>query len=119
MRNIVMLSILLLLAACLTAQQYPSQEEGQPSVKPNERTTLDGCLQYDNGQYSLIDGSGMKFLLTGSAKQLKPQIDHEVELNGKPSSRTLDNTPPGGASSVITQYIFVVKSVKRVADICR
>jgi hypothetical protein len=109
---------LLLSAAWLQALQYPSPEENKASSSPSGLTTLEGCLEYDNGVYSLIE-NGTKHRLAGSSKQLKGHVGHEVELTGKPSSRSIDNTPPGGASSVIVQYVFEVKSVRHVALTCK
>ena len=111
----------LIFATCLQAQSgYPQSDAGQaPSTnKPSGLTTLEGCLQYDNGQYSRIDAK-TSHRLSGYSKQLKHHIGHEVELTGKPSSRTVDNTPAGGASSVTQQYVFEVKSVKHQADTCK
>jgi hypothetical protein len=119
MYKTLLLAVLLLISAAWSqALQYPSPEENKAPTSPSGLTTLEGCLDYDNGVYSLIE-NGTKHRLAGSGKQLKPQIGHEVELTGKPSSRTIDNTPPGGASSVIQQYVFEVKGVKRIADACK
>jgi hypothetical protein len=110
--------LLLLSSACVYALQSPSPDENK-AANPSGPTTIEGCLQYDEGTYFLMDKDGTKHRLAGAGKQLKPQVEHQVELTGKPSSRTIDNTPPGGASSVIQQYVFEVKSVKRTAENCR
>ena len=110
--------LLLLSSAWVQALQYPSGEQSKP-LPPPGMSTLQGCLQYDNGVYSLLGNDGIKYRLAGSSKQLKGYVGHEVELTGKPSSRTLDNTPAGGASSVIQQYVFEVKSLKHVSLNCR
>ena len=110
---------LLLAAACLQAQQgNSSPDEGKPSPPPG-MSTLQGCLDYDNGVYSLLGDDGVIYRLAGSGKLLKGHVGHEVEVTGKPSSRTVDNTPPGGASSVIQQYVFEVKSLRHVALTCK
>jgi hypothetical protein len=118
MQKTLMLVLLLISGAWLQALQYGSPEENK-APNPSGPTTIQGCLHYEEGQFWLLDGEGTKHRLVGSGKQLKPQTDHEVQLTGKPSSRTIDNTPPGGASSVIQQYVFEVKSVKRTADNCK
>jgi hypothetical protein len=116
-RTLTLTLVLLLCGAWSQALQYASPEERPPSAPPG-MTTLDGCLEYDNGVYSLIE-NGTKHRLAGSSKQLKAHVGHEVELTGKPSSRSIDNTPAGGASSVIQQYVFEVKSVRHVALTCK
>jgi hypothetical protein len=116
-----MLALLLLLSsAWLQAQQsYPSPDEGKAPSAPAGMTVLAGCLQYDDRQYWLMEADGTKHLLAGAGKQLKGYVGHQVELTGKPSSRSIDNTPPGGASNVITQYVFEVKSVRHIALTCK
>jgi len=81
--------------------------------------TISGCLQKDEGQYSLIDGTGTLHRLAGASKKLSPHVGHEVELTGKPTWITIDATPPGGASNVRQQYVFEVKTVKQLADTCQ
>jgi hypothetical protein len=117
-KTLVLALLLLISAAGLQALQYGSPEESKPPSAPPGMTTLDGCLEYDNGVFSLIE-NGTKHRLAGSSKQLKGHVGHEVELTGKASSRSIDNTPPGGASSVIQQYVFEVKSVRHVALTCK
>jgi len=116
-----MLALLLLLSsAALQAQPgYPSPEGGKAPSPPASMTTLDGCLQYDARQYWLVEADGTKHRLVGSSKQLKGHVGHEVELTGKPSSRSIDSTPPGGSSSVIVQYVFEVKSLRHIALTCK
>jgi hypothetical protein len=112
--------VLLLTSAWLQAQQgSPSPDEGKAPSVPAGMTVLAGCLQYDDRQYWLMEADGTKHRLVGSSKQLKGHVDHQVELTGKPSSRSIDNTPPGGASNVITQYVFEVKSLRHIALTCK
>jgi hypothetical protein len=119
MRKTLVLCLALLSTAWVQALQYPSGEESKPPSAPPGVATLEGCLQYDNGVYSLLGNDGVKYRLAGSGKLLKGHVGHEVELTGKNSSRSQDNTPPGGASNVITYYVFEVKGVKHVALNCK
>jgi hypothetical protein len=114
-----MLSLVLVPAAWLQALQYPSGEESKPPSAPAGIAGLQGCLEYDSGVYSLLGDDGVKYRLAGAGKQLKGHVGHEVELTGKPASRSQDNTPPGGASNVITYYVFEVKNVRHVALTCK
>ncbi len=110
MRNTLMLVLVLLICAvCL-----PAQDKG----KKSNLDSIEGCLQRTEGQYLLIDSTNTLHHLVGGAKLLSPHIGHEVEITGKPGSRTLDNTPQGAASSARVQATIEVKSVKHIADTC-
>jgi len=116
-----MLAFLLLMTSPAWSQALlnPSAEETKVSSSSPDLAVIDGCVQYDERQYWLLDNNGTRRRLGGSTKQLKQEVGHEVELIGKPSSRTLGDTPAGGASSVMMVYVFEVKTVKRVADTCK
>ena len=71
---------------------------------------------------------GLEFLLSGNdgyvhhltgGKNMKQYLGHEVELYGTKSIRTIDNTPPGGASSAIEQPVFRIKTLKDLGAPCR
>jgi hypothetical protein len=110
-RNTLMLiAVLLIGAVCL-----PAQDKG----KSSNLETIEGCLQRVEGQYTLLDSTNTIHHLVGGAKLLSPHIGHEVEITGKPGSRTLDNTPQGAASSAKVQATIEVKSVKHIADTCK
>lgn len=113
-----MLALVLLLSTAWSQalQDNPSGQNPGSTPDPN---TIQGCLQIDNGEYTLTDSTGTVHRIAGSGKKLKPHVGHEVELTGKPSWRTLDTTLAGGASSAKTQYVFDVKSVKPIADNCK
>jgi hypothetical protein len=116
-RTLMLAVLLLLCTAWSPALQNPSGDESKsPSFPPG---TLQGCLQYENGVYSLLGDDGVKYRLAGSGKLLKPHVSHEVELTGKPSSRSQESTLVGGASSVVQYYVFEVKSVRHVSLNCK
>jgi hypothetical protein len=93
----------------------PSPEKNQ---KASELTTLQGCVKIARGQYELIESDGTLHLLSGGARKLGPQVGHEVEIAGKPGTRTEDTTSAGTASSALEYPVFEVKSVKLIADTC-
>ena len=104
--------VLLLSVAPLTAQEKPSSPaKSGPAV-------MEGCLSYGAGQYFLIDSSGAKHELSGSTNKLKEHIGHEVQISGKPSTKTMEATTYGAASSADVVPVFEVKSAKRIADAC-
>lgn len=117
MRNSILLSIFLVAGMCLTGQST-NRSSAQASGKDSGLTTLAGCVQSSSARYTLTDENGDTHELSGGRK-LRDNVGKQVEITGKEVTRTVDMTPPGGASSVITETIFEVKSVKRVADECK
>lgn len=106
------LVLLLLSAVALLAQEKSSSQSKAGT------TAIEGCLSYSSGQFSLIDSGGAKHELSGSTNKLKEQIGHEVQITGKPSTKTVEATTYGAASSADVVPVFEVKSVKRIADTC-
>jgi hypothetical protein len=80
---------------------------------------MEGCLESSNGQYTLIDDTNTSHILTGAVRKLSPEVGHQVEVTGKPGTRTVDGTLAGAGSSAIVQPIFEVKSVKQIAATCK
>jgi hypothetical protein len=114
-RKTVMLTLVLIVSAvCL-----PAQDAGKPSDKTSDLTTIEGCLRHSEGQYTLIDDTNTIHHLVGGAKLLTHHIGHQVEITGKPGTRTLDTTPAGVASAAVVQATIEVKSVKHIADTCK
>ena len=119
MRKILILILLLLTFAVWSQAQDAGNTNGKTSGKTSGLTTMEGCLQSSNSQYTLTDDTNTSHILTGAVRKLSPQVGHQVEVTGKPGMRTIDNTLVGGASSVIEQPIFEVKSVKLIAATCK
>ncbi len=110
---------LLIFVTCLQAQAATASEKSQNSGKDAGLTTIEGCLQSSNGQYLLTDSEGMAHLLSGAANKLGHQVGRKVELTGKPGIGSVDTSNAGTASSAAEQQVFEVKTVKRVADVCK
>lgn len=110
MRN----TLLLLTALWIGIGFLPAQS---PEQKP-DGDTLSGCLKRVDNEYMLTDAQGEAHRLVGSNKKLSHELDHEVEVTGKPGTRTYDTTAPGGASSAIERQVFEVKAIKHMADFC-
>ena len=109
----------LIFAVCLEAQTAPASEKNQNPGKDASLTTIEGCLQSSNSQYTLIDSAGESHLLSGAANKLGHQVGRQVELTGKPGIKSVDATSAGTASSAAELRVFEVKTVKRVADVCK
>jgi hypothetical protein len=110
---------LLMCAAWLPGQ--PAYQGSNASKTANDTpgpAILEGCLQKSEGEYTVVDKNGILHHLTDTGK-LKSYIGHEVELTGTPSTRTIDTTMAGGASSAIEKPIFRVKAMKDLAATCQ
>ncbi len=121
MRNTVLLCILCFAFAGFAAAQSatPSPDTKASANLPWDESTLTGCLQQKMGRYILVDEEGAAHELSGSYGKLKHQLEHQIEVTGKPGTRNVDSTAPGGASSVIVKPVFEVKSIKQLADTCK
>lgn len=96
-----------------------AQNQGQSSATSSDMTTVQGCLKSSMGRYTLTEEDGTLHYLVGASGKLGHQVDRQVEITGKPGTRTLDSTLVGGASSVIEQPVIEVKTVKRISDTCK
>lgn len=121
MTKTTMLCLAILICA-LWLQARPANQGASASktaeVAPGP-AMLEGCLQKSQGEYTITDKDGMSHHLSEGSKLLKSYVGHEVQLTGVPSTRTIDTTPPGGASSAIERPVFKVKTVKDVAVTCQ
>jgi hypothetical protein len=86
MRKILMLTLVLVIAACLQAQDAST-------------VTLQGCLSYGKHHYRLTDSSGAQHQLSGYSNKLKPLIGHEVEITGTEGVHTTGTTVDGQTST--------------------
>ena len=119
MHKTAMLALLLLLCALWTpAQEMPPSDATKKPGKA-EPTTIEGCLQNSDNQFTLIESDGTAHRLAGSGNKLSKEVGHEIEVTGKAETRTIDTTPQGGASAVKMITVFQVKTIKKVDDTCK
>jgi hypothetical protein len=113
--------LLLAFGICaLFVQAHPAaaqSETTQPGGNEANRVVAQGCLQRYGWQYFLNERDGTQEQLTGYPK-LKDFVGHEIEIAGVRGVKTVDTTPPGGASSVVTHPIVNVKTVKDLGKGC-
>jgi hypothetical protein len=111
-------SAFLTLVFSVQAYPAPSQADAtQPGGAEANRVVAQGCLQRSGWQYFLNERDGTQEQVTGYSK-LKEFVGHEIEITGVRGVRTVDNTPPGGASSVITRSVVNVRTVKDLGKGC-
>ena len=109
------LTLTLTLLLLISAASLQAQDAG----KTSSLSTIQGCLKYSNSHYRLTDSSGKKYQLQSQANKLTHFVGQQVEITGKPGVRTVGTTVEGAASSVKEEPVFVVKTVKHVADTCQ
>lgn len=103
------LPVFLLLCLC-TALGLPAQQSGE--------TELQGCLHRAGSAYVLVDQNGESQQVS-YLKSYKNLNLHEVKLTGRQTVRTIDATPPGGASATIQRPYFQAHSVTVVSPNCQ
>jgi hypothetical protein len=121
MNKILILCLSLLICApWLSAQPaYQGSNAGKTADSTPGPAILEGCLQKSGSEYTVIDKGGLLHHLAGGSKMLKPLVGHDVKLTGTPTTRTIDTTMAGGASSAIEKPIFSVKTVKDLSATCQ
>jgi hypothetical protein len=113
-----LISVFVICALCVPACPAASQSEAaQPGGSEANRVEATGCLQRSGWQYFLNERDGTQEQLTGYSK-LKDFVGHEILITGVRGVKTVDNTPPGGASSVVTHPVVNVKTVKDLGKGC-
>jgi hypothetical protein len=88
MRRILLLSSILLVSAAWAAAQVNSgSSSGSPAANQDtNRVTVQGCLEGEVGEFSLMDRLGTSYQLTGNTEKMNDNVGHTVKVTGvKPS----------------------------------
>jgi hypothetical protein len=119
MTKTVLLALSLLAStAWLQAQsQYPQTGSSQTGAG---QTTVKGCLQGSDGNYTLTTKNGTVYQLQGDTAKLSEHLGHEVAITG--STTTASNAPSGTpgtqAGSTQQQATLTVENVKHISKTC-
>src|SRR6266571_3560620 len=106
-RTFVLAISLLASAAWLQAQsQYPQTGSSQKGATASGQTTVEGCLQGSDGNYTLTDNSGTMYQLKGDTSKLSAHVGHEIPITG---------TPTTGAQ----QATLTVQNMKHISKTCK
>ena len=115
------------------AQPQTNPEEQQPQTQPaptgsnsqqmgenGNQTSVEGCLQVENGNYTLTTSSGMTYQLQGDNAMLTKHVGHEVRVKGMTSATGTtagsETSNMGGGSN--TQSMLQVEKVKHISKHC-
>jgi hypothetical protein len=119
-RMLLLALTLLLSAAWLQAQdQYGSQTGSSQTGTAAGQTTVDGCLQGSNGNYTLTDKSGTTYQLQGDTSKLSDHVGHEVRLTGTSSGSSATSSSMSGQASGPQQPTLTVHSMKHISKTCQ
>lgn len=117
-RTLLLALSLLVSAAWVQAQaQYPQTGSSQTGATASGQTTVEGCLQHSDGNYTLTDKSGTTYQLQGATSKLKEHVGHEVQITGSTMSGATSTTT--GAQNAGTQSSVMVESVKHISKTCK
>ncbi len=130
MSKTLMLALALLLsAAWLQAQeQYPQTGSSQKEATASGQTTVEGCLQGSDGNYTLTDNSGTMYQLKGDTSKLSAHVGHEVQITGttsgasatSPSASTGTTNPTTGTPTTgAQQATLTVQNMKHISKTCK
>ena len=100
-RTLTLVFVLLLSAAWLQAQQYPQTGSSQSGSSASaQASTVQGCLQGSNGNFTLTDNADTTYQIQGDTSKLTEHVGHEVRITGTTStSSSASGSTPGQTGS--------------------
>jgi hypothetical protein len=112
---------LLVSAAWLQAQsQYPQSGSSQTGASASGQTTVLGCLQGSEGNYTLTDNAGTMYQLQGDTSKLSAHVGHEVQITGSVTSASNATSPTAGTPAGATPPTsLTVQSMKHISKTCK
>ena len=111
---------LLVSAAWLQAQsQYPETGSSQTEAASGQ-TTVQGCLQGSDGNYTLTDDTGTTYTLQGDTSKLSAHVGHEVQITGSTTAASSTTSPTTGTAAGATQQsTLTVQKMKHISETCK
>ena len=109
-------------AAWLQAQQYPQTGSSQSGSSASaQASTVQGCLQGSNGNFTLTDNADTTYQIQGDTSKLTEHVGHEVQITGRTSSSASGSTSgqTGSTSSTPQQPTIELQGVKHIAKTCK
>ena len=120
MRRMFLLSTMLVLSAAWTLAQYEFDSNPNSDVASRTaayRTTVEGCLDIQSGNYILMLPSGSIFHVTGGKAQLTSHVGESVRITGIVTP--VVNVPGATGEATETQATLSVGSLTRVSGVCK
>jgi len=113
MSRIIMLVLALLWSTAWLQSQdpYPQNPPSGRSGAKSSQTSVEGCLQGSNGNFTLTDNSGTTYQLQGDTSKLSKHVGHDVQITGSTSS---SNAASSNSGTTLT-----VDKVKHISESCK
>jgi len=119
MTKILLLALTFLISAALLQAQDASQAgSSQTGTAAPGQTTVQGCLQSSDGNYTLTDKSGRTYQLQGDTSKLSAHVGHEVQITGSTSAMGATSSSVGAQAGGSQQPVLTVKSMKHISKTC-
>ena len=115
MRQLLVLSLLLLRVSWAAAQNSPATSPKSSASANAAAQTVQGCLSGSDGKYTLTDKNGQTYDLTGDTSKLAEHVGHEVKITGATSAGAGSPSSTGSQSSMTLE----VSSVKHISKTCK
>jgi hypothetical protein len=111
---------LLISVAWISAQtQNPQTGSSQTGATATEQTTVRGCLQGSNGNYTLTADNGTAYQLEGDTSKLSAHMGHEIQVTGSTESASASKGQTNTQTSTARQPTLTVKSFKHISKTCK
>ncbi len=83
------------------------------------QTSVEGCLQNSNGNYTLTDDSGNTYQLQGDTAKFSEHVGHEVRITGTTSGATAGSSGSDMSSgNSQAQPTLTVQRLKHISKTC-
>lgn len=112
------LSLLVSTGWVIAQSQYPQTGTSQSGTTASGQTTVRGCLQGSDGNYSLMANNGTTYQLQGDTSKLSAHVGHEVQVTGSTMSASSSSSSTSTQSSATQQPTLTVQSFKHIAKSC-
>lgn len=122
MSKTLLLALSLLVSATWlqTQSQYPQPSSSQTGAPASGQTTVQGCLQGSDGNYTLTDKSGTTYQLQGDTSKFSAHVGHEVQITGSTTSASSSTSPTTGTPTGATQQPTLnVQNMKHISKTCK
>jgi hypothetical protein len=121
MPKTILLALVILCSAAWTQAQDSSAQTsptaGQQGTA-SSRTSVQGCLQGSDGNFTLTDNSGTTYMLQGDAAKLNKHVGHQVQITGSTSASS-SASPTSDTSQGGSQPTLTVDKVKHISENCK
>jgi LPXTG-motif cell wall-anchored protein len=115
MRNLIVTTAVLLLALGIAVAQQPAATDTSSQTAANaEQKSIRGCVGGSEGNFTLLDESGITYKLQGLADdKLKEHVGHTVEISGSVSSGAASSTTGAGAEQTL-----MISDIRMISEKC-